>query len=141
VKPGDIVTFSLEAADQYGQPFPLADVEWTASGGSIDTTGSRGRARQGFFTVHAIAGTLEASTDVRVAADGPASSTDRLLRCAPLVRRGATQKWMNFYTKVVTGLPPRRPEAHRGLEVPVAPTRRSRRPMRRRRLCGSWVVG
>jgi predicted DCC family thiol-disulfide oxidoreductase YuxK len=124
VKPGDIVTFSLDAADQYGQPVPLADVEWTATGGSIDTTGRFvAGPDKGFFTVHAIAGTLEASTDVRVAADGPALSTDPV---APGVLRWSgtvpPQKWMNFYTKVVSrfasapGL-----KLTVALEVPVPP--------------------
>jgi len=124
VKPGDIVTFSFDAADQYGQPLPLTDVEWDATAGSIDKTGRYvAGPDKGFFTVHAVAGTIEASTDVRIAADG---ATSPLGPDAPGVLRwsGAVppQKWMNFYTKVVSrfastpGL-----KLTVGLEVPVAP--------------------
>jgi hypothetical protein len=124
VKPGDIVTYSLDAVDQYEQPIPLVDVEWTATGGSIDTTGRFvAGPDKGFFTVHAVAGSIEASTDVRVAADGPGSPIDPV---APGVLRWSgsvpPQKWMNFYTKVVSRFAPTPGlKLTVSLEVPVAP--------------------
>jgi hypothetical protein len=124
VKPGEIVTFTAEAADQYGQPFPVADVEWTASGGGVDSAGRFvAGADGGYFTVHAVAGPVEASADVRVVVVGfdpaPPPAAPGVLRWSGSV---PPQKWMNFYTKVVS-----RFASAPGLkltvafEVPVAP--------------------
>jgi hypothetical protein len=105
LKPGEVATFSVDAVDQYDQPFPVADVEWTALGGSIDGTGRFvAGAAGGFFSVHALAGVLEATTDVRIVADGPTPPQPdgrdaNVLRWSGVV---PPQKWMNFYTKVVS---------------------------------------
>jgi hypothetical protein len=103
VKPGDVATFSVDALDQYGQPIPVPDVDWTASGGTIDGSGRFvAGVDKGFFTVHALAGVLDATTDVRVADDGPtppSPATPNVLRWVGIV---PPQKWMNFYTKVVS---------------------------------------
>ena len=104
VKVGETIAFTAEAADQYGQPFPIADVEWTASGGNVDRAGRFvAGADGGFFTVHAVAGALEASADVRVVVVGsdpaPAQTAPGVLRWSGTV---PPQKWMNFYTKVVS---------------------------------------
>lgn len=124
VKPGDVVTFSVDAVDQYGQSIPTPDVGWTGSGGSIDASGRFvAGPDQGFFTVHAVAGVLEATTDVRVSVGGPAAQAPE--PAAGSLRWSGTvppQKWMNFYTKVVSrfattpGL-----KLDVSLEVPVSP--------------------
>jgi hypothetical protein len=104
---------SRAGADQYGQPFPVPDANWTASGGTIDETGR--------FT--AVAGVLEATTDGRIAPkqgpDKPQDQQQGLLRWSGAV---LPQKWMDFYTKVVRrfatmpGL-----KLTVGFEVPVPP--------------------
>lgn len=110
--------------DQYNQPFPLASVGWTGAGGSIDESGRFVAGTDaGFFTVHAVAGVLEATTDVRVMKEGAPEPKQAppagALRWSGVV---PPQKWMNFYTKVVTrfaatpGL-----KLTVGLEVPLAP--------------------
>jgi len=102
VKPGEVVTFSAAGEDQYGEPFPLSDVEWTA-GGTIDATGRFVAGPEaGFFLVHGVAGTFDVTTDVRIV-----TKTDVLPEPGmepPIRWRGAVppQKWMNFYTKVLT---------------------------------------
>ena len=118
VKPGETVAFTAEAADQYGQPFPVADVEWTASGGSVDRAGRFVAGTDGgYFTVHAVAG---ARRGVRRRArrccglqSGPApGSAGR----PPLVRRCAAPEVDELLHQ---GRQPfrlrARPEAHRGL--------------------------
>jgi hypothetical protein len=118
-----------DAASQNGtsrlkrEPRPAWLSCWTASGGSIDAAGRFvAPADSGFFTVHALAGVLEATTDVRVAADGPTPPPPlgtSVMRWSGMV---PPQKWMNFYTKVVSrfattpGL-----TLTVGLEVPVPP--------------------
>jgi plastocyanin len=104
IKPGETVAFTAEAADQYGHPFPVADAEWTASGGGVDRTGRFvAGADGGYFSVHAVAGAVEASADVRVVVPGTDSAP---VPAAPGVLRWSgtvpPQKWMNFYTKVVS---------------------------------------
>jgi predicted DCC family thiol-disulfide oxidoreductase YuxK len=124
LKPGEIAAFSADALDQYNQPIPLPNVGWTGGGGSIDESGRFVAGTDaGFFTVHAVTGVLEATTDVRVIKEGAALPKEAppagALRWSGVV---PPQKWMNFYTKVVTrfatmpGL-----KLTVSLEVPVAP--------------------
>jgi hypothetical protein len=103
IKPGEIVTFSAEGEDQYGQPLPLSDVEWTAGGGTIDATGRFvGGPDAGFFAVHAVAGTFDVTTDVRIITTTEPPPPPGVE--PPIRWRGTVppQKWMNFYTKVLT---------------------------------------
>ena len=108
VKIGDQAAFSCAGQDQYGQPFAIEKVTWSATGGTIDgkgmyTSGDHG----GVFTVKAVAGGVEALAEVRIT-----TSADPVPEPPPQpgVRRvrwrGAVppQKWMNFYTKVLTRL-------------------------------------
>ena len=104
VKPGEKVAYSVEAVDQYGQPFAVTDVKWSAIGGAIDPDGIfTAGLNPGFFTVHAVAEGLEVATDVRIAIEatsGPQAS----LPPGVIRWRGSVppQKWMNFYTKVLS---------------------------------------
>ena len=113
---------SREGADQYGQPFPVPDANWTATGGTVDETGRfTAGADKGFFMLTAVAGVLEATADVPMAPEqGPGKPQDQqqgMLRWSGAV---LPQKWMDFYTKVVSrfatmpGL-----ELTVGVEVPV----------------------
>ena len=70
---------SREGADQYGQPFPVPDANWTASGGTVDETGRFiAGADKGFFMLTAVAGVLEATTDVPIAPkQGPGKPQDQ----------------------------------------------------------------
>jgi hypothetical protein len=109
--PGEQASFTCSALDQYGQPFPTPAVTWAAPGGSITAEGVyKAVDGAGLFTVRAAAGEREAVAEVRVTpADGHPGDRDgdkvepqpgqRMIRW-----RGAVppQKWMNFYTKVLT---------------------------------------
>jgi len=111
LKPGEQAAFACSAIDQYGSPFAVPAVAWTVSSGSITnagiyTAGTMG----GLHSVHVTAGDLEAIAEVRVRTDQPVSDDEDDAK--PEVKPGKQvlrwrgtvppQKWMNFYTKVLT---------------------------------------
>lgn len=105
VKVGDQASFSCSAIDQYGQPIGIGQVAWSAPGGSIAanglfTAGDHG----GAFTVKAAVDGNEAHAEVRVTTDDetpppPPPPGERYIRWRGPV---PPQKWMNFYTKVLS---------------------------------------
>ena len=111
LKPGEQAAFACSALDQYGRPFAASAVAWTVSSGSITnagvyTAGTTG----GLHSVRAKAGDREAIAEVRVRTDQPAPDDEdddkpdvkpgkQVLRWRGTV---PPQKWMNFYTKVLT---------------------------------------
>lgn len=111
LKPGEQAAFACTALDQYGKPMAAPTVTWSVSAGTITaagvyTAGTTG----GLHTVRAKAGDREAIAEVRITTepDRPDDSGGKLADVKPgkrLLRwRGAVppQKWMNFYTKVLT---------------------------------------
>lgn len=106
VRSGERASFSYSGMDQYGQPHSVAEVEWTATGGSIDASGTYVADQHGgAFTVKAVTEGAEAVADIRVMSKGE-QTTDPVIPSGPqtLQWSGAvpTQKWMQFYTKIVT---------------------------------------
>jgi hypothetical protein len=111
LKPGEQAAFACSALDQYGHPFAAPAVIWSASSGSISSKGVyTAGAIGGLHNVRATAGDREAIAEVRVRIDQPTSDRDgeeqhletpgkRVLRWRGTV---PPQKWMNFYTKVLT---------------------------------------
>lgn len=111
LKPGEQAAFACAALDQYGHALATPAVTWSASSGSVTpagvyTAGTTG----GLHSVRATAGDREALAEVRVRADEPKPEGDdddgaivtpgkRVLRWRGTV---PPQKWMNFYTKVLT---------------------------------------
>jgi hypothetical protein len=111
LKPGEQAAFVCSALDQYGHPFPTPPVSWSVSSGSITpegvyTAGTMG----GVHSVRALAGDRQAIGEIRVGKDQAQvdeeddDSTNaipgkRMLRWNGIV---PPQKWMNFYTKVLS---------------------------------------
>ena len=105
VKVGEQAEFSCAALDQYGQTFALPAITWSAAVGTITaaglfTAGETG----GVFSVRAAAAGQESQAEIRIRtkdepAPAPAPPGEQLLRWRGVV---PTQKWMNFYTKVLT---------------------------------------
>jgi hypothetical protein len=99
----------VSAQDQYSQTFPTPAVEWSAKGGTVTTEGVfTAGDTGGVYSVHAQAGGLEAIAEVRITTkqegaggkdDGPKRPEKRLVSWRGTV---PPQKWMNFYTKVLT---------------------------------------
>lgn len=129
LKPGGQATYRSSGTDQYGQPFAIPAVEWSASSGSITPDGLfTAGTTDGQFTVHARAGGKEAIGEVRVQVGVPERSGDKPTPVPGkrvLGWRGTVppQKWMNFYTKVLTkfaGSPELKLEV--SFEIPLDPT-------------------
>lgn len=106
LKAGEQASFSCVAFDQYGESFAVPTVSWSATGGTVTaeglfTAGETG----GLHTVCAKSATSEALAEVRITtkeeplAPPPPPPGDRVIRWRGTV---PTQKWMNFYTKVLT---------------------------------------
>jgi hypothetical protein len=109
LKPGGQIAFACSALDQYGHAITAPAVAWSASGGSVTPDGGfTAGSSEGLYTVQAVAGDREAVAEIRVRAegregsegDGRAERPDRRV----IRWRGTIppQKWMNFYTKVLT---------------------------------------
>ena len=110
LKPGEQASFTCSGVDQYGEPFAVGAVAWSANGGSISEEGLYEAAKEtggGLFTVKAVVDGLEAIAEVRVTIPGkpgggagpgpePAGKAIRWQGEVP------PQKWMNFYTKVLS---------------------------------------
>lgn len=108
LKPTEQVAFTCAALDQYGRPFDLLSITWSGSGGTIKPDGlfTAGSA-EGLFSVRATVGKVEAIAEVRLRAEQPPDDDDEIevKTGKNVIRwRGTVppQKWMNFYTKVLT---------------------------------------
>lgn len=105
LKIGEQAAFTCAGQDQYGQPFPVSQADWSATGGTVDCNGTLTAGDHGgAFTVKVIAGGIEALAEVRITTkDEPLSPTHppgaRFIRWRGTV---PPQKWMNFYTKVLS---------------------------------------
>lgn len=109
VKTGDQIAFSCSGIDQYGQTIALSEVQWSATGGTIDTKGLfTAGDHGGAFTVKAQSAGSEAIAEVRITTHDeptptlpsyPAAPNERFIRWRGNV---PSQKWMNFYTKVLS---------------------------------------
>ncbi|MHC4404574.1 MAG: ATP-binding protein, partial [Planctomycetota bacterium] len=104
VKLGEQVSLDCRGEDQYGQPFDVPPLEWSATGGAV-TSGGLFTAgdNAGQFTVRATAAGMEAIAEVRVTekeiSRPPTPTGQRVIRWTGGV---PSQKWMNFYTKVLS---------------------------------------
>jgi len=114
IRPGEQIAFQISGIDQYGRPFSAGPFAWTASSGSITdagvyTAGTTG----GLHSVRVTTGDREAIAEVRVRNYQPESDDDDVHDDdKPVVKPGKQvlrwcgmvppQKWMNFYTKVLT---------------------------------------
>lgn len=112
IKPGEQATFSVEGVDQYGQSCAVGPAKWSATGGTIDASGlfqSDPEGAGGLFTVKAEIDGREAIAEVRISlpaspgsgnGDNPSPTSSAKTICW----KGDVppQKWMNFYTKVLT---------------------------------------
>lgn len=105
LKLGEQASFACSGIDQYGQAIATGAVQWSAIGGNIDaaglfTAGDHG----GAFAIKAMAGGHEGHAQVRVVTTDeepppPPPPGERYVRWRGVV---PPQKWMNFYTKVLS---------------------------------------
>ncbi|MAO24327.1 MAG: AAA family ATPase [Phycisphaerae bacterium] len=109
LKPNESSSMQARGLDQYGEQHPIKSLDWGATGGSI--TG------EGLF----VAGPDEGVFEVSVSTEGFEAYSQVRIRAVPLPERGSNgrggadgdqlllwsgevpaQKWMNFYTKVIS---------------------------------------
>jgi predicted AAA+ superfamily ATPase len=106
LKIGDQASFSGSAIDQYGQSIAISNIAWSAQGGTIEpsglfTAGDHG----GAFNVKATVERHEAHAEIRITTKDevvtplPPAPGERVIRWRGNV---PAQKWMNFYTKVLS---------------------------------------
>jgi hypothetical protein len=111
LKPGEQASFTCSGVDQYGAAFAVPATTWTATGGTIGKDGmfAAGTAA-GLYTVRAATADCEAVAEVRVLSPADirdiAQERERVIRDGKRILswRGTVpaQKWMNFYTKILT---------------------------------------
>jgi hypothetical protein len=103
LNPGGATTFAVSCYDQHGQSYPCSDVSWTAQGGAIDQTGRYIAESTGTYVVRAVVADIETSAVVNVV-----TGAEPPLRPPPQLKgirwqgNVPPQKWMNFYTKVLS---------------------------------------
>jgi len=108
LKPGAKQTFTVRGLDQFNRDIEAGTIEWTATGGEIAQDGVFKAAEdEGNFVVSAKAGKISGAGDVQISKEPkpprpePPETPEKPQR---LIWSGEVtpQKWMNFYTKVLT---------------------------------------
>jgi hypothetical protein len=108
LKPGAKQTFTASGIDQFGRDIETGIVEWSATGGEIGHNGVFKAAEdEGNFIVSAKVGKISGAADVQISKEPkprhpePPEAPGKPQR---LIWSGEVtpQKWMNFYTKVLT---------------------------------------
>lgn len=121
MKPGTKHSFTAKGIDQFGKDFDCGTVVWTSTGGTVDAGGVYEAGEdEGSFLVHASIAGVTSTAGVTIAKEstgpvvGPdgADLGDKALRWTGEI---PPQKWMNFYTKVLSKL-----VAAGGLKVTVS---------------------
>jgi hypothetical protein len=110
LKPGEQASFACSGVDQYGEPFAISDAIWSATGGEITNEGLYSASDDGaggLFTVKAEAHGLDAIAEIRIVVKGDddgGDDDDDGDRSQSIRWQGTVppQKWMNFYTKVLS---------------------------------------
>ncbi len=106
VKVGEQVSLTCSGVDQYAEPFAIGPVTWTATIGTVTpqglfTAGLTG----GLHTVKAQIGSCETLAEVRITAEHETPPPVHMPPPERFIRWHGTvpsQKWMNFYTKVLS---------------------------------------
>ena len=106
VEPGKKQSFAAKGLDQHGRDIDAGTATWTATGGAIDREGVfTAGPDEGNFLVTAATGTVRGTAGVTVAEPGvtppinpPVKETTGLAWEGDI----PPQKWMNFYTKVLS---------------------------------------
>ena len=109
VKPGKKQTFTVKGLDQHGDDIATGDVAWSATGGAIDEDGVfTAGDDEGSFVITAQAGSVSGSATVAIA-EGEAPPKPVPPKPTPGIKKLTWSgevpclKWMNFYTKVLSG--------------------------------------
>jgi hypothetical protein len=118
-EPGKKQTFTAKGLDQHGRDIDAGKAAWTATGGAIDADGVfKAGTDEGNFLVTATAGKVQSTASITVAKAGatPPAKPSTKKEPTALSWEGVVpaQKWMNFYTKVLSKF-----AASKGLKLTV----------------------
>jgi hypothetical protein len=108
LQPGKKQTFTAKGFDQFGREFNTEAIGWTATGGEIDGRGVfKAGDDKGNFLVWAVSGKIKGDASVTIHEEviGPGPEKPRIPRKSGTLSWSGevpAQKWMNFYTKVLT---------------------------------------
>lgn len=107
VAPGEVVAFTVAGVSQYGESIEVGTVFWSATGGTIDATGTFVAGTEaGVFSATARCGGVEGTAQVRVRVrDTVSAELNAANTASPMLQwtgEVPAQKWMNFYTKVLS---------------------------------------
>ena len=106
LRPQEHASFTVKGIDQYGHAFPVENPSWSAPGCTVGQDGQVTVGETlGQFLVTVRSGETEAQAQIRVQAKKPDDDDDGKGDGAKMIRWSGTipyQKWMNFYTKVVS---------------------------------------
>jgi hypothetical protein len=103
IKPKDKIKFRADGFDQYGQPFNLPSQSWSATGGSIDSDGLFvAEESTGIYTAQVRVGTLDAIAEIQITKEEKPPVEPKSERVIRWKGNVPPQKWMNFYTKVLS---------------------------------------
>ena len=107
LSPNEHASFTVKGTDQYGHPFPVENPSWSAPGCTVGQDGQVTVGETpGLYVVTARCGEIEAQAQIRVQAKKPDDKNGGgKPGGAKVIRWSGTipyQKWMNFYTKVVS---------------------------------------
>jgi hypothetical protein len=107
VEPGKQQSFLAKGYDQHGREIATGSVLWTSTGGKIGSDGVfEAGEDEGSFFVTAAAGSVSGNAPVRIAAGGaeipPAPTAAARAGSLSWTGEVPAQKWMNFYTKVLS---------------------------------------
>jgi len=100
-------TFTARGVDQFGQDIDIGSIDWSATGGEIDEDGVfKAGNDEGNFIVTAAVKKIKGAADVRIIKESTKPVPEPEQGKQKLIWSGEVtpQKWMNFYTKVLTKL-------------------------------------
>jgi len=120
VEPGKKQTFQVKGLDQHGRDIDADKIAWSATGGNIDKDGVFGAGKdEGNFLITIKSGDIQGTATVTIAKAGttpPPIKPPPPKETTSLSWQGEIppQKWMNFYTKVLSKF-----AGNRGLKLTV----------------------
>ena len=105
IKPGIKQTFTANGLDQFGRVFDIKDIKWSSTGGEIDSDGVFEAGNdEGNFNVTAKVKKISGIASVEIRDETVTTTTPKPPGKQKLTWSGEVtpQKWMNFYTKVLS---------------------------------------
>jgi hypothetical protein len=106
IQPGKKQTFTAKGLDQFGRDFEVGKVEWSGTGGEINKNGVFEASKdEGNFLVTAKSGKVLGEATVSIGKEEEKAKPPIVPeKMGKLIWSGEVpaQKWMNFYTKVLT---------------------------------------